>query len=322
MITEIRNYYKPFEYDWAYDFYRKQQLVHWTKDEIKLSEDLQNWKSLSQTEKDVIGGILKGFVQMEVLIGDYWRRIAQWFPKPEIAMMASAFSYFESIHIDNYAMLNEQLNLDNFKEFVQDETTKQKLDYFLEPRGEDILEKAKSLAIFSAFGEGVLVFSSFAVLLSFQKENLMKGIGQIISFSVRDENLHSEGGIKLFNTICEEYLKKGVNIRETIKNDIKKAAEIVYELEEKFIDSIFNNFNEIRTITKEQLKNFIKDRINKKILELGYIDLDMQIFDVDKFLLEETNWFYYLSGAREFGDFFATRITEYTKVEYGSADIF
>lgn len=89
--------YRPFEYQKCYDFYRNQQLVHWTKDEINLGQDIQDWNmNLTPTEKNVIGGILKGFTQMEILVGDYWRQVAEWFPKPEVAMMASTFSYFES----------------------------------------------------------------------------------------------------------------------------------------------------------------------------------------------------------------------------------
>jgi ribonucleoside-diphosphate reductase beta chain len=316
MLTEQRNYYKPFEYQWAYDLYRSQQSVHWTKDEIKLAEDLQNWNySLNSNEKSIIGGILKGFVQMEVLIGDYWRKVAQWFPKPEIGMMASTFSYFESIHIDNYAMLNEELSLTDFKSFVQDPFTKDKLDAFMEPKGDSLVDKAKSLAIFSAFGEGVLVFSSFAALLSFQKENLMKGLGQIISFSIRDENIHSSGGIKLFNQLC---LETSEDIKTLIRDDIYEAANLTYQLESKFIDNLFGETKNIRTLTAEQLKNFIKNRINEKLRELGYEDY----YKVDLSLLKEMEWFYYLSSGREFGDFFATRVTEYTKYEIDASQMF
>ncbi len=102
MLTESRLYYRPFEYPQAYDFYRRQQSVHWTKDEIKTAEDLTNWLThLNETEKRVIGGILKGFTQMEVLVGDYWRQVPKWFPKPEVAMMCATFSYFEVVHQDS-----------------------------------------------------------------------------------------------------------------------------------------------------------------------------------------------------------------------------
>lgn len=306
MIFDIRQTYRPFEYPQFYEFYRNQQLVHWTKDEINLGQDVQDWSMhLTQNEKDVIGGILKGFTQMEILVGDYWRKVAEWFPKPEIAMMASAFSYFESIHMDNYAMINEQLQLDDFSAFLYDTATKEKLDYFIErPEITSKEEIAKSIAIFSAFAEGCLLFSSFAVLLSFQKENLMKGVGQIVSFSIRDENSHSEGGIYLFNKIIEEYPE----IKEQIKDDILNAAIICYQLEEQFLNNLFKTGN-IRTLTKEELLNFVKDRLNLKLQELGY----EKIFEVNKELLQNISWFGSLSSGREFGDFFATRVSEYSQ---------
>lgn len=306
MIFDIRQTYRPFEYPQFYEFYRNQQLVHWTKDEINLGQDVQDWNMhLTQNEKDVIGGILKGFTQMEILVGDYWRKVAEWFPKPEIAMMASAFSYFESIHMDNYAMINEQLQLDDFSAFLYDIATKEKLDYFIErPEITSKEEIAKSIAIFSAFAEGCLLFSSFAVLLSFQKENLMKGVGQIVSFSIRDENSHSQGGIYLFNKIIEEYPE----IKEQIKNDILEAANICYQLEEQFLNNLFKTGN-IRTLTKEELLNFVKDRLNLKLQELGY----EKIFEINKELLQNISWFGSLSSGREFGDFFATRVSEYSQ---------
>ena len=306
MIFDIRQTYRPFEYPQFYEFYRNQQLVHWTKDEINLGQDVQDWNMhLTQNEKDVIGGILKGFTQMEILVGDYWRKVAEWFPKPEIAMMASAFSYFESIHMDNYAMINEQLQLDDFSAFLYDTATKEKLDYFIErPEITSKEEIAKSIAIFSAFAEGCLLFSSFAVLLSFQKENLMKGVGQIVSFSIRDENSHSQGGIYLFNKIIEEYPE----IKEQIKNDILRAANICYQLEEQFLNNLFKTGN-IRTLTKEELLNFVKDRLNLKLQELGY----EKIFEINKELLQNISWFGSLSSGREFGDFFATRVSEYSQ---------
>lgn len=314
-LFETRITYRPFEYQKCYDFYRNQQLVHWTKDEINLGQDIQDWNmNLTSTEKDVIGGILKGFTQMEILVGDYWRQVAEWFPKPEVAMMAGTFSYFENIHMDNYAMINEQLQLDDFSAFLYDDATKRKLDYFTEsPELITTPVIATSLAVFSAFAEGCLLFSSFAVLLSFQRENLMKGVGQIVSFSVRDENLHSEGGIYLFNTLCEEIS----GLKEAVKKDIKNAALITYQLEEQFLNNLFLE-GDIRTLSKEDLLEFVKYRINLKLNHLGY----EQLFETDKDALERMSWFSSLTSGREFGDFFATRVSEYSQRKVSADDMF
>lgn len=314
MIQEIRNYYKPFEYQWAYDYYRLQQQVHWTQDEIKLAEDLQNWeKDLTTTEKEVIGGILKGFTQMEVLVGDYWRKVAEWFPKPEIGMMASVFSYFESIHISSYAMLNEELGLDDFKSFLYDEKTKVKIDYFVDTKANNLEERAASLAIFSGFAEGCMLFSSFAILLSFATKNMMKGVADIIKFSSRDENLHSEGGCAIYRQLCKE----NPGLLEKLEPTIIEAAKTVYELECDFIDNLFNN-KDIRTLNPNQLKEFIKNRINLKLRELGYNN----IFEINRELLLQMQWFDFLVAGKEFGDFFASRVTEYTQVSYSQNDMF
>lgn len=314
-LVDSRTTYRPFEYPQAYEFYRSQQLVHWTKDEIKIAEDMQNWvNDLTDVEREVVGGILKGFTQMEVLVGDYWRNVPKWFPKPEIGLMCSTFSYFESIHQDSYALINESLGLDDFTSFLYDEDTKSKIDYFIDiPEQSTIEEKAKSLAIFSAFAEGCMLFSSFAVLLSFQRENLLKGVSQIVSFSIRDENTHSTGGCWLFNQLCTEF----IDLRESVKSDIINAAKTVYELEKKFIDNLFKDTS-IRTLNPFDLKQFIKYRINIKLIEIGY----EPIYDVDKDSINRMSWFESLSSGREMGDFFAVRVGEYTKVDYSSNDLF
>jgi ribonucleoside-diphosphate reductase beta chain len=144
-------------------------------------------------------------------------------------------------------------------------------------------------------------------------QNLLKGISQIVSFSIRDENLHSKGGIWLFRTMCDE--TPGLHAK--VRDDIYAAANTCFELEKNFIHSLFSN-GTIRTMTKEQLVNFIANRINTKLIELGY----NAILAVDPTLLGQMSWFDMLAGAREFGDFFAVRVTEYTKTEFNVNDLF
>jgi ribonucleoside-diphosphate reductase beta chain len=186
MITEPRHFYKPFEYQIAFDFFKDQHRVHWLADEVPLSSDLNDWKlKLSESEKNLIGNILKSFTQTEVHVNDYWStKVSMWFPKPEIQAMARVFADFESIHAEAYARLNEELGLDNFAAFMEDEEAKAKIDRLIETPGETLSEQALSLAIFSAFTEGVNLFSSFAILMSFQLRNMMKGTGQIVEYSV------------------------------------------------------------------------------------------------------------------------------------------
>jgi len=308
MITQVRQYYKPFEYQDAFEYYKQQHRVHWLADEIPLASDINDFKlKLTDSEKNLIGNILKSFAQTEVHVNDYWSsKVTQWFPKPEIVAMGSTFGAFEAIHAEAYARLNEELGLDNFQAFLEDEIAKAKIDRLVEINSESLKDKALSLAIFSAFTEGVNLFSSFAILMSFQLRNLMKGTGQIVAWSVRDESLHSKAGCWLFRTLIEEYPE--LNTSE-LQDEIENACYISVELEFDFIDKAFEMGN-IDGINKEQLKNFIKARANSKMEELGYKGL---YNDVDPNLLQQMEWFGHLTSGVEHQDFFASRPSSYSK---------
>jgi ribonucleoside-diphosphate reductase beta chain len=308
MITEPRHFYKPFEYQQAFDFYKDQHRAHWLADEVPLASDLNDWKlKLNESEKNLIGNILKSFAQTEVHVNDYWStKVSIWFPKPEIQAMARVFADFESIHAEAYARLNEELGLDDFKAFMEDEASKNKIDRLIEVNGTTIEEQALSLAIFSAFTEGVNLFSSFAILMSFQLRNLMKGTGQIVEWSVRDESLHSKAGCWLFTTLLKEMPE--LNTPE-LRNKVVEACEISVKLEYDFIDKAFE-MGDIEGLNKEQLKAFIKARANEKMLELGYNSL---YNDIDPNLLKQMEWFGHLTSGKTHQDFFAGRVTSYAK---------
>jgi ribonucleoside-diphosphate reductase beta chain len=307
MITELRPHYKPFEYQTAFEFYKDQHRAHWLADEVPLSSDLNDWKlKLSESEKNLIGNILKSFAQTETYVNDYWAtKVAVWFPKHEIKAMACAFADFESIHAEAYARLNEELGLDNFEAFMEDEEAKAKIDRLVELPGDTLREKALSLAIFSAFTEGVNLFSSFAILMSFQLRNLMKGTGQIVEWSVRDESLHSKAGCWLFRTMMEEMPE----LSEGMESQIYDACDVSVKLEFDFIDKAFE-MGEIEGLNKNQLKNFIKERANQKLIELGYNPL---YNDIDPNLLKSMEWFGHLTSGKTHQDFFAGRVTDYSK---------
>jgi ribonucleoside-diphosphate reductase beta chain len=307
-LTEPRHYYKPFEYQQAFEYYKSQHRAHWLADEIPLASDLNDWKqNLTESEKNLIGNILKSFAQTEVHVNDYWSgKISQWFPKPEIVAMAGSFGAFEAIHAEAYARLNDELGLDNFQAFLEDEASRNKIERLLETPSETLEEKALALAIFSAFTEGVNLFSSFAILMSFQLRNMLKGTGNIVEWSVRDESLHSQAGCWLFRTLMQENPELDTT---EMRNNIIEACEISVKLEFDFIDKAFE-MGDIEGISKEQLKNFIKARANDKMKELGYNPI---YNDIDPSLLKQIEWFGHLTSGKTHQDFFANRVTDYSK---------
>ena len=308
MITDRRDFYKPFEYQEAFDFYLDQQRSHWLADEVPLASDLNDWKQkLTESEKNLIGNILKSFAQTEVHVNDYWSsKVSQWFPKPEIVAMTSTFGSFETIHAQAYARLNEALDLEDFKAFLEDEAALSKIERLTETPMGTLSEKAQSLAIFSAFTEGVNLFSSFAILMSFQLRNLMKGTGQIIEWSVRDESLHSKAGCWLFRTLLDEMQELNT---EELRNKVTEACHLSVQLEFDFIDKAFE-MGEVEGLNTPQLQNFIKARANEKMIELGY---NAVYNDIDPNLLKQMEWFGHLTSGKTHQDFFAGRVTDYAK---------
>jgi ribonucleoside-diphosphate reductase beta chain len=312
-ITKPRLIYKPFEYQEAADYWLKQQQAHWLHTEVPMMSDLADWNSnLNETEKNIIGSILKGFAQTETVVNDYWSGlVTKWFRKPEIIMMATTFGAFETIHAEAYSLLNETLGLDNFDEFLEDEATMAKIQNLMDTRDSfqdetNWHEVAKSLAIFSAFTEGVNLFSSFAVLLSFKMRNKLKGVGQIVEWSIRDESLHSEAGCWLFRTLIKENPKLKT---QELEAAINEAALLSLKLELDFINKVYE-LGDLEGCSKYDLEHFIKNRVNTKLGDLGYKPI---ISNVDVTAVERMKWFDHLSAGKQHTDFFANRVTNYSK---------
>lgn len=300
--------YAPFEYEQAYKYWELQQQSHWLHTEIAMAGDINDWKMiLTDAERAVVGHILKGFTQSEVFIQEYWSQmVGKWFKKPEIQMMAATFSAFESIHAVSYAYLNQSLGLEDFSAFLHEPTAKAKIDRLMETKGKTKREIARSLAIFSAFNEGVNLFSSFAILLNFSRFNKMKGLGQIIAFSIKDESLHSEAGCWLFRT----FISENPDIwDDELKRELYAAAKHTVELEDAFIDKAFN-VGVIEGLDAKDMKAFIRHRCNTKLEDLG---LKKNWKNINQDSLKRMEWFDVMSAGVSHADFFAQRVTDYSK---------
>jgi ribonucleoside-diphosphate reductase beta chain len=314
--------FKPFEYPVYYtEGWLKQAQAFWLHTEIPMQGDVKDWNEfLTPAEKNLVGNILLGFAQTECAVSDYWTgMVTKWFPKHEIRQMAMMFGSQETIHATAYSYLNETLGLENFDAFLQEPAIKEKFELLTATTNdwtnEDLVrnpqarvEVAKSLAIFSAFSEGVSLYSSFAVLYSFQMRNLLKGVGQQMKWSVRDESLHSRMGCMLFNHMCEEYPE----LRGDAHDTVVEAAKLIQKLEHQFIDKMFE-MGDLENLKSADLKEFINQRINEKLNELGYDP----IMEVNEKSAANLEWFYHLTGGVTHTDFFAIRPTDYSKAGEG-----
>ena len=306
--------YKPFEYpDYYTEGWLKQAQAFWLHTEIPMSGDVKDWnEKLTEGEKNLVGNILLGFAQTECAVSDYWtQKVVSWFPKHEIQQMAMMFGSNETIHAVAYSYLNETLGLEDFEAFLQDKATMKRFENLVSYDGNNPTGIARSLAIFSAFAEGVSLYSAFAILYSFQMRNLLKGVGQQMKWSVRDESLHSKMGCQLFRHMCQE----DNTLQKKCEKDIIEAAEVMLKAEHNYIDKMFE-LGDIENLKAYDLKQFISKRLNEKLVELGYRD-KRDYFKFDESAASNLDWFYHLTGGLTHTDFFSVRPTDYSKANEG-----
>ena len=298
-ITQERTTFKPFKYPWAYDAWLQHEQSHWLHTEVPMSEDVKDYKKLSKHEQEFLTKILRFFVQGDLDIGSgYHDHYIPIFKQPEVRMMMSGFASREALHVAAYAHLIETLGLpeSTYNEFLQYGEMVQKHDYINNLNAAPMAEK---IAAISAFGEGMQLFSSFVMLLNFARNGKLKGLGQIIAWSIVDETQHAEGMIKVYR----EYVKHHQD--ETTSDRIKEIADQMVGLEDQFVDLAFSMV-EVEKLTKEEVKQYIRYIADRRLISLGL----KGVFKVKKNPLP---WVEEMINAPTHTNFFENRATDYSK---------
>ncbi len=297
--------YKPFRYPWAYDFWKRQQQIHWMPEEVPLGEDCKDWAAkLNDSERALLTQIFRFFTQSDVEVNDnYMERYARVFRPTEIKMMLASFSNMETIHIAAYALLLETIGMPDseFSAFNQYKEMKDKHDYMQKFGVETDADILRTVAMFGAFTEGLQLFASFAMLMNFPRFNKMKGMGQIVSWSVRDESLHCEGMIRVFHTLAAE---TGA-LTDEVKNDIIECCRTVVNMEDAFIDLAFS-MGPVQGMTAQDIKNYIRYIADWR---LGQLKLPA-IYGIKEHPIP---WLSEILNGVEHANFFEQRATEYSK---------
>jgi len=300
-------------YPQATELAKQQRKILWTPDEILVSKDIQDMKTnLTESEKHGVITVLRLFTTYELKAGgEYWGdRVMRDFPRPDIQQMATAFSYMESnVHAVFYDEINRLLGLSTpefYLGYVDNPVLKERMEFIDEYIDHE--DKLTSLGVFSIV-EGAVLYSSFAFLCHFQNQpkNKLVNINAGIAFSVKDEMLHSVGGAWLYKT-----LKKEMNLDKRsiipLEARIVKAAYKIWEHEKQIIEMIFEK-GKILGITKKQMKNFVKSRIN---LCLEQLDIE-PIFEIENNYNPIAKWFYKMIGGGQVHDFFFNIGSDYNR---------
>lgn len=299
-IVEPRFHFKTsegFEYPKYYEAWEKALTSVWNHKEVAMGEDVINWQMATEEERQILGGILRAFTQIECVIGDYWSDyVSKLFPKPEIKMMCNAYSFFETIHQAAYNHLSATLGIDEYSAYIGDPIAQQKVEYLLN----EIESPKVKLAVFSGAAEGVALFSAFAILLSFCKESKFKGLSQIISWSVADEGKgHSDYGSELFKDLVKE---QGITSEEI--SLIIEGFNQVLQNEFTFLNNVFGNLTHINNLPKEAFFEFLKYRYNNRLENLGISP--KYFLDYNKELsFQISSWFEPMTNGNISQDFFA-----------------
>ena len=307
-LTDERTYFKPFNYAWAYDAWLKHEQSHWLHTEVPMIEDVKDWKTkITAEQKYFLTNIFRFFTQGDIdVAGGYVNNYLPYFPQPEIRMMLSGFAAREALHIAAYSHLIETLGMptNTYQEFAEYQEMADKHEYFIklsESNG-DKRSVATNIAAFSAFTEGMQLFSSFIMLLNFPRHGLMKGMGQIVTWSIVDETLHAENMIKLFRCYVEE--NKAIWNDKT-KSEIYKIATKMTELEDKFIELSFA-MGEMPDLTAEDVKQYIRYICDRRLISLG-------LKGIWKVTRNPLPWVEQMINAPTHGNFFENRVTDYAK---------
>ena len=304
-LLQASRTYKPFEYPWAFEFWKRQQQLHWLPEEVPLGEDCRDWaQKLSDQERNLLTQIFRFFTQADVEVQDcYHDKYGRVFKPTEIKMMLTAFSNMETVHIAAYSHLLDTIGMpeSEYSMFLQYKEMKDKHDYlstFGVDSDEDI---AKTLAMFGGFTEGLQLFASFAMLMNFPRFNKMKGMGQIVSWSVRDESLHCEGITRLFHA----FVKERDCLTKSVRDDIEEACFKTVKLEDAFVDLAFE-LGPVEGMSADDIKSYIRYIADWRLNQLGM----KPIYRIKDHPLP---WLAPLLNGVEHANFFETRATEYSK---------
>ena len=270
-LLSNRDYYKPFDYPWMFDYYKLQNQMHWLPESVPLHTDVKDWnENLTDKERSLLTQIFRLFTQSDVDVASgYIDKYMRIFRQPEARMMMGSFANMESIHQEAYSLLLDTVGMPEieYKAFSEYEEMANKHDYIkdFKPTRKNKKEIAKTLAVYSAFTEGLQLFSSFAILLNFPRFGKMKGMGQIVTYSIRDESLHVEAMTQLFREFIQENLEIWT---DSFKKEIYKICRKMVKLEDKFLDLVFETGN-LEGLTKKDMYAYNRYIADRRLLQLG-----------------------------------------------------
>ena len=306
-LTSYSLTYKPFKYPWAMQIAEEHEKIHWGTWEAKLQEDVNQWKNnqISELEKQHITQILRIFTQSDVAVGgNYCDIFIKEFKNNEIRNMLLSFANREGTHQRAYALLNDTLGLPEkeYSSFLDYKEMKEKIEFMIESTV--VIKNEKQKLLFelarSVCNEGMSLFSAFVMLLNYQRFGKMKGMCEIVEWSIRDESTHINGMTKLFH----EYLKENPDLLDdNLKAYIYSNYAMAVTLEDALVNLVYKG-EKLNELDPALIKRYVRYLADRRLLQLGFKPL----FE------EKTNplpWLDWIVSGDSFKNFFEGTVTDY-----------
>ncbi|HEY9681285.1 MAG TPA: ribonucleotide-diphosphate reductase subunit beta [Oculatellaceae cyanobacterium] len=272
LLKSTRAAFKPFAYPWAFEFYQLASRQHWLPVDVSLEKDLRDWLTLPDSERNLLTQVQLYLANADTdIASNYTEKFLPLFPLPEIRMMLLAFAAMEAIHSESYAYTLDQLGFPEtaYSKFLDVPQMYEKHCFITAERDEDLTSVQKTLldiAINSIFGEGLQLFSAFAIILSFDQRGLMRGLCDLTQYIARDEDLHCKGMTRLFSVLAAENKSE---LTADLIELIAKAGTRSIELEDHFIDLAFE-LGDLPNLTASSLKEYIRYIANKRLAAVDF----------------------------------------------------
>lgn len=311
-LTTSTGTYDITRYPWAYGAWQKQQRTHWLPEEVPMGNDIRDWTNLKDEERNLLTQIFRFFTQSDVEVGgNYLDRLIPFFKPLEVRMMMTAFANMETVHIDAYALILKTLGMpqSEFEAFKLYKEMSTKATYLQKFSMNTDVEVAKTIAVYGCLMEGMALFSSFAMLLNFPRFNKMNGMGQIVTWSVRDESLHCEAMIKLYHQWC---IESRLYNRPSLGDEIRDIAWEMTHLEFGFVHLAFEQGG-IEGLKEEEVKDYVSYITDWRLSQLGVKNIFRYFQDRKPTKPHPLPWLVSALNGVEHANFFEQRSTDYSK---------
>ena len=323
MIFEEQISRKPDYYPWTQDYIEAMQNGFWTHREFNFQSDIQDYRvTLTPQEREMIVRALSTIGQLEISVKKVWAKVGENLPHPTINDLGYVMANSEVVHGDAYERLLDVLGIDDsFDRILQEDIIRGRVTYlrkYLQPFAPDKKKQfIYSLILFTLFVENIALFSQFYTISYFGRfRNLLKDTNKQVEYTSREENLHAMIGIKLINVIKDEHPEL---FDDELKQKIISESLQAIDYECKIIDWIVNGYS-VESLNSPLLREFIKNRMNESLVQIGF----EKLFEVDQEMVKKTLWFDEQILGNNMTDFFHSRPIEYSKKgqSFNQSDLF